>query len=118
MFGKATVVSASFTYMATVTAYTKRPPAMQDGVRGEPEIHATNLRCTPLDPIDPELRERLQLSTPHELLQTFIAGDADVREGDILVVGGREYPVRAVGDWWWRPEDADYRWLVLEDLKR
>jgi hypothetical protein len=62
--------STSFRRMATVTAGTKRTK------KGEPATVLSNLKCTPLDPVDPELRRRLALETPHELLQTFIADSA------------------------------------------
>jgi len=77
-----------------------------------------SLSCTPLDPVDAELRTRLGLDTPHELLQTFVEGGLDIEEGDVLVVGSTEYPIRAVEDWDWRPDGAEYDRLVVEDLKR
>jgi len=61
-----------------VTATTKRKKAAK----------LTGIKCMPLDPVDPELRKRLDLDTPHELLQTVVDGS-----------------------------DVFYR-LVLEDLKR
>jgi hypothetical protein len=74
--------------LMTVTASTKRAPALSSGRRGELVAVLTGIKCTPLDPIDPELRQRLDLRTPHELLGTFVDG------GDT------------------------YYALVLEDLKR
>jgi hypothetical protein len=109
-------VSTSFARLATVTASTKRPPSLAGGRRGEPVVNVATLKCTPLDPVDPELRERLALGTPHELLETFVDNDVDVNEGDVLVVGSREYPVRSVAEWTWR--GTVYRHLILEDLKR
>lgn len=109
--------SGSFAKLATVTASTKRPPAIVSGKRGAPAVSVASLVCTPLDPVDAELRQRLALDTPHELLQCFIDNGVDVVEGDLLVVGSTEYPVRAVGDWYWSPLSADYVRLILEDLK-
>lgn len=57
-----------------VTASTKRAPAMSGGKRGAPVTHLTGIRSTPLDPLDPEVAERLALNTPHELLQTVVDG--------------------------------------------
>ncbi len=66
--------SVGFKRMANVTASTKRTK------KGEPTTLLTGLKCTPLDPVDPELRRRLALETPHELLQTFLAdGNGFVR---------------------------------------
>ena len=80
--------SRSFRRMATVTASTKRNPALVSGKRGAPVANLTGVKCTPLDPISAELANRLELETPHELLVAFADG------GNVF-----------------------YR-LVLEDLKR
>ena len=111
---------SGFSRMATVTASTKRAPAVSGGKRGAPTTNLTGLKVTPLDPVDPELRQRLALDTPHELLQTFVekvdGSSMDIREGDILVVGTTEYPIRAVAEWVYR--NGVYLQLILEDLKR
>jgi hypothetical protein len=60
--------------MLTVTASTKRSPAIVGGKRGAPATKLASIQCTPLDPVDPELRQRLALNTPHELLQSFVDG--------------------------------------------
>jgi len=109
--------SAGFTLFATVTASTKRPPAVSGGKRGSPVTQVTSLSCMPLDVVDAEIRERLGLETPHEILQTCIQGGLDIREGDILVVGSTEYPIRAVENWYWPPDGVEYLRLILEDLK-
>lgn len=59
--------SITFRRMATLTASTERT------TRDLPETLLTGLKCTPLDPVDPDLRRRMALETPHELLQTYIA---------------------------------------------
>lgn len=33
--------------------------------------------CLPLDPVEPDLRERMGLRTPHELLQTVLDGGTE-----------------------------------------
>jgi len=78
----------TFKRMTTVTASTKRNPAIVSGKRGAPVTELTGVKCTPLDPISAELSNRLELETPHELLVSFADG------GNVF-----------------------YR-LVLEDLKR
>ena len=107
----------SFDRFATVTASTKRPPDIVGGKRGAPVTTLTSLRCTPLDPVDPENRERFGLNAPMELLQSYVEGGLDIREGDLLVVSSVEYPIRAVGNWYWPPDEANYLHLVLEQLK-
>jgi len=81
-------VTTGFSRMATKTASTKRPPALSGGKRGVPAENLTGLTCTPLDPVAPEVRQRLALNTPHELLETFVSNG------------------------------SEYKHLILEDLKR
>lgn len=105
----------AITRFLTVTASTKRQPAISSGKRGAPVTQVASLRCTPLDPVDPELRQRLALDTPHELLQTFTQ-ETDIVQGDLLTVAGVDYPVRSCAEWTWR--GTTFRHLVVEDLKR
>lgn len=105
--------------LATVSASTKRSPALSGGKRGAATSNLTGLSCTPLDPVDPELRQRLQLETPYELLQTYLVGSLDIIEGDLLVVGSAEYPIRSVATWPASTRGGDaITALVLEDLKK
>ncbi len=67
--------SLSFGRLAEVPASTQRNPGLVDGKRGEPATHLSGLFCSPLDPVDPEIRRRMALETPHELLQTFVADE-------------------------------------------
>ena len=108
--------SLSFLDMATVTASIKRSPAPVSGNRGAPAEVIASIVCTPLDPIDGELRIRLALDTPYELLQTFFETTETIIEGDILVVDTNEYPIRSVEDWP-RGSVVTYH-CVLEDLKK
>lgn len=59
---------------AQISCATKRSPGVVGGKRGEPETYLVGLKCTPLDPVDPETRQRMALDTPHEVLQTFVQG--------------------------------------------
>lgn len=110
-------MSKSFARAANVTARTKRRPDISGGKISTPALHLADFSCTPLDPIDPELRQRLGLNTPHELLQTLVDTALDIKEGDILVVGSTDYPIRAVGDWAATASMPAFKWLVIEDLK-
>ena len=105
----------ALTRLLTVTASTKRQPAVSGGKRGPAVTQVASLTCTPLDPVDPQLRQRLALDTPHELLQAFTV-ETDIIEGDFLVVGTEEYPIRSCAEWSWR--SGKFLHLVLEDLKR
>jgi hypothetical protein len=112
---------SSFERLATVSASTKRA-SISGGKRGAPSEYLTGLSITPLDPADPatraEIQHRLGLETPLELLQTFINGAVDVKEGDVLVVGSNEYPIKAVGGWAAGASAPAYRRLIVEELKR
>lgn len=110
--------SRSFARMATVTASTKRSPIISGGKRGAPATQEASFACTPLDPIDSEVRQRLMLDTPNVILETFVEnadGSLDILVGDILVVGSVEYPIKACEDWYWR--GTTYRHLFVEKLK-
>lgn len=63
----------SFRVLTHITADTLRSPGIVDGKRGEPEYHLVGLRCTPLDPVDPDIKRRLGLDTPHTILETHVA---------------------------------------------
>lgn len=110
--------SSSFARMAVVTASTKRPPTLSGGKRGKPTTQEASFACTPLDPIDPEVRQRLMLESPNVILETFVEnadGSLDIQAGDILVVGSTEYPIKSCEDWTWR--GTTYRHLYVEKLK-
>lgn len=111
-------MSKSFSLLATVTASTKRAPAIVGGKRGTLVTNIASLKCLPLDPVSAEIRQRLALETPHEVLQTSVDASLDIIEGDILTVDGTDYPIRACEDWYWRPTGETYRRLYLENLKR
>jgi hypothetical protein len=110
-----TTASNSFAHLAAVTASTKRSPNVSGGKRGTPTTNVSSLSCTPLDPVDAEVRQRLALESPNIILETFVDNAVDVVVGDILVVGSMEYPIKAVEDWTWR--GTTYRHLFLEKLK-
>lgn len=108
-------MASGFGRLATVSASTKRA-GFSSGRRSAPVENIDSLDVTPLDPVSAELAQRLALDTPHELLQTFAEGSLDIQEGDILVVGSEEYPIRALEEWAWGDVTC-YR-LVVEELKR
>jgi len=108
---------STFGLLATASASTKRAPTISGGKRGAAAENLASLSCINLAPVDPEIRQRLMLKTPHELLETWVEGGLDILEGDILVVGSAEYPIRAVAEWYWPEDAANYLHLILEDLK-
>lgn len=102
----------------TVTASTKRSPAAASGRIGAAVENLASISVTPFHPVDAEIAQRIpRLAGRQELLSVFVDESADILEGDILVVGGIEYPVRAVEDWTWEPSGLEFRRLVVEELK-
>lgn len=109
---------SSFSRMAVVTASTKRPPSLSGSKRGVPVTYLPFFRCLPLDTAEQqrvrELAARLGmgLDAPLDILQTMVDGAEDIKEGDVLVVDTKEYPIRAVDDWYWR--GSKYLVLLVE----
>jgi len=106
---------ASFDEMATVTASTKRSAGIVDGLEAGYVENIASLKCLPLDPISPELSLGIEGLGWRETLQTYTEGGLDIVEGDLLVVGSTEYPVRAVAEWTWR--GSEYSMLYVEEVK-
>ncbi len=109
------MTSLAFLRQLTVHASTKRNPIV-NGQRGEPTADAglPDLLITPLMPASDGTIRRMVLDTPTRLLEAFTERH-DVRDGDVLVVGNREYPIKAVFTWDWRGEEFIH--LVVEDLR-
>ena len=106
---------ASFDELASVTASTKRSGGITDGLETAYAEEIASLKCLPLDPVSPDLALGIEGLGWRETLQTATQGDLDIVEGDLLVVGSDEYPVRAVAEWEWR--GSEYKLLYLEDRK-
>lgn len=94
---------------------TKRPPDVTNGRRAEPVTFLTAVKCSNLFPVEAEVAQLLPNKSPKELLQCFVPGDNDVKEGDTLVFDSREYPVRAAAEWTLNTKAVTH--LILEDLK-
>ena len=108
--------SGSFARMATVTASTKRGGGIDaNGLEVAYTENIASLKCLPLDPVDPEIAMGVEGLSFREILQTACEGGLDIKEGDTLVVGSDEYPIRAVEDWTWPPTATDHLLLILED---
>ncbi len=106
---------ASFDRMATVTASTKRRGAIVSGLEPAYTEQIASLSCLPLDPVDPEIAMGIEELSFREVLQTAVEGGLNIVEGDLLVVGADEYPIRGVEDWEWK--GSMYKILYLEDRK-
>ncbi len=111
--------SSSFARLATLTCSIKRlSPIPATGKRDVATTNLSGLRCTPLDPVDAEIRATVVLTKPYQALQTYIEGDYDLVETDVLVVGSDEYLIRAVGRWTWPAGDGvRVTHLIVEDAR-
>ncbi|MFZ6029955.1 MAG: hypothetical protein ACOYYS_19755 [Chloroflexota bacterium] len=109
------MTSLAFRRQLTVHASTKRSPIV-NGQRSEPTAAAglQDLLVTPLMPASDGTLRRMALETPTRLLEAYTE-QHDVRDGDVLVVGNREYPIKAVFTWDWHGEETLH--LVVEDLR-
>jgi len=105
----------AFDRMATVTASTKRRGAVVSGLEPAYTEEIASLACFPLDPVSPEIAMGVEGLSFREILQTAVEGGLDIVEGDLLIVGSIEYPIRAVEDWTWK--GSTYQILLLEDRK-
>ncbi len=106
----------AFAKEATIACSTKRSAVNSNTSKAPtPAPYLANLKCTPLDPVFDDIRERAMVETPYVMLQTFIEGDRDILPGDALVVGGKDYPIKSCVKWDWR--GSRYLHLQLEDLK-
>lgn len=111
---------------ATVTASTKRPPAVSGGKVGAPATHISGLKIVPLLPALPasaDLVQEAQLKNPREPKVTYIFPDPevgntmlDVVEGDLLVVSGVEYLIHMVKEWQ-RPTEGNYLEVLVTQRK-
>jgi hypothetical protein len=100
----------------TINASVLRPPAIVGGKRGEPELVIARLMCTPLDPADNDLVERMNFKAPMTVLQTITASNQGIKTGDLLVVDNRQYPIRACLPWDnGKGRPTTYQ-LILEDI--
>jgi hypothetical protein len=104
----------SFSKLATVTASTKRSGGIVNGLEVGFTTEIASLACLPLDPVSPEIAQVMDFAFM-EILETSVDGGLDIVEGDILVVGSAEYPIRAVEDWAWK--GSNFKRLYLEDRK-
>ena len=111
------MISGSFAMLATVTATTQRMGAVAGGLSGDLADSVVNFKCTPLDPINPEVAAMMGIQAFAEVLMTMAEAGLDILEGDTLIAGGVTYKVRAVGQWHWRPTDANTLLVLLEEVK-
>ena len=107
--------------MATVTASTKRPPAVVGGLVGEPVTHIASFLVTPFMSANAELAMDANISDPREAKKLYcFVDDAgalyDVAEGDTLLIGAETYPIQSAAEFN-RPGRGSYSRLVVQQKK-
>lgn len=90
--------------LCTITASTKRNEDLGSGRTGDPAAYLVGLLVTPLYPVSQETIQLFEINSPREVKECYHvpaagAGLPDVKEGDILVHGGVEYPIAFCGEW-------------------
>jgi len=65
----------SFQKMASLSVNVKGNPVIVDGKRGLPELKATGLKATPIDPVDPELAISMGFEKPYTVKRCYLADD-------------------------------------------
>lgn len=107
-------MNLSIKRQTSVIANTKRAKTIS-GVRTPPELYLVGVQCTLPDPVDPELKQRMLLGTPHEVLQVFVMELLDIVEGDVFVMDSVDYPVKKIAKW--PTTKGGFLQLFLEDLR-
>lgn len=109
------MTTSSFDRLATETVDIKRAAAVVSGKRAEtPSTVYSGVKCTKLFPVDAETLRRLQLNSPYVVFEMMTMGTYVIENGDLAVIGGTSYKVKAVEPWTFRSEYA-IRLIVEED---
>ncbi len=99
-----TSFDASNEAVATEIAHTKRQGITSNRGRRGAALYLVNIPITPLvqpsreTARDSVFRLREELGAAMEFLETTTHASRDFQEGDILIVGNKEYPIRDVLD--------------------
>jgi len=104
----------SLTKLADQTYSTKRPPAMSSGKRAVPAANLTGVKCTAIMPMIGDSDKNALFSQDGlvvEMWETYaqyqthtdsgssVTQVPDIKEGDVLTVGSKDYYVRRVDNW-------------------
>lgn len=100
------------------TASTKRNPAVSGSQRAAAVANLTGLRCTPLIPVSTDVLARIGTDAPYNLYECYVLGAQDIVEGDILTIGGTDYPVRWAQAWTGVGPLSSYVHLAVEKVRR
>lgn len=107
-------MSLSSQRLMTVTASTKRAPANRSGV---PVAHLTNVKIMPIGPRSVDVSFSGALRINLEQAETYADAEYDIKRGDVLVVGSREYPIVEVDAYSWSASET-FLQIILDDKAR
>lgn len=98
------MISKSMRRMMSYTVSTKRRPATTSvGKQGAPVAYLASLKTTPIDPLNVDefhnIILRYKIEAPERLYGCYTETTADVKVGDIIVYGSREFTLKGVGTW-------------------
>jgi len=116
------MTSTTFARVASVTASTKRPPAISGGKAGVPVTNLSSIKCTrPVTPSNAhELEQTYQLGTLSTVKVCYVQDNLDIKTGDTLVIASGafagEFPIKYVGLYGFG--DDVRKELTIEVLKR
>jgi len=113
------MTSKSMLRMMTETVSTKRRPAVSsDGKQSAPVAYLSSLKVTPIDPLNTDefhnIIIRYKIESPQRLYGCFCQSTEDVRIGDVIVYGSREFTLKGCGDWSYYGER--FYEMILEEM--
>ena len=86
------------------------------GMVGAAVTNLTGVSATELMPVDADLRDSVpELATYARTWQLFVGDDVDIVEGDRVVIGSDEYPVRYVELWPWPVGSTNFKRVVIAE---
>ena len=109
----------------TVEASVKRNPDMGGGITGAATTHIASLMITPVYPLSAAafggVSSTVEMASARKMRECYhvpATGTAlpDIREGDLLVVGVKEYPVYYTQEW--NDSSVPALQIVLQDIKQ
>lgn len=109
----------------TVEASVKRNPDLGSGITGAATTHIASLMITPVYPVSATafggVVSTVDMASARKLRECYhvpASGTTlpDIREGDLLVVGVKEYPVYYTQEW--NDSDVPALQIVLQDIKQ
>lgn len=74
-----------------------RVPAPVAGKAQDAAAHLSEVRCTPMIPLNNEIAVRAGIESPATTRVVYVDADLDVKGGDVLVMDGKHYPIRYAG---------------------